>query len=238
MNYKVAAFRSYIWRAFTHCSSRSYFRKKKQHEQEPKWDDIRTYPYHRKTKETLFSALKIYGSTGKLLNSIESLYSRSLTAVRVDGVTGKWFDVNTGVRQGCKLSPLLFLIYMDKIVKDSKFIADVRVGEANISSLLYADDMVLISKSFHSLQCNLDQLTRTCEEYGMRINVEKSKSMVVGRKPVQTKCVVEGKELEQVPDFSYLGTVISGDGKLDGDLDNRICKAVKVCSQLYKAIFN
>ncbi|MBJ5686642.1 hypothetical protein JGH00_22840, partial [Salmonella enterica subsp. enterica serovar London] len=109
-----------------------------------------------------------------------SLYSRSLIAVRVDGVTVMWFDVNTGVRQGCKLSPLLFLIYMDKIVKDSKFIADVRVGEAKISSLLHADDMVLISKSTHSLQHNLDLLTRTCEEYGMRINVEKSKSMDVG----------------------------------------------------------
>ncbi|MBJ3756095.1 reverse transcriptase family protein, partial [Salmonella enterica subsp. enterica serovar Derby] len=140
----------------------------------------------------------------------------------MDGVTGKWFDVNTGVRQGCKLSPLMFLIYMDKIVKDSKFIADVRVGEAKIWSLLYADDLVLISKSSHSLQHNLDQLTRTCEAYGMKINVEKSKSMVVGRKPVQTKCVVEGKELEQVPDFSYLGTIISGNVKLDRELDNRI----------------
>ncbi|MBJ5486881.1 hypothetical protein JGG36_24130 [Salmonella enterica subsp. enterica serovar Meleagridis] len=79
-----------------------------------------------------------------------------------------------------QIVPLLFLIYMDKIVRYSKFIADVRVGEAKISSLLYADDMVLISKSSHSLQCNLDQLTTNCEEYGMRINAEKSKSMVVG----------------------------------------------------------
>ncbi|MBJ5695552.1 hypothetical protein JGG83_23150 [Salmonella enterica subsp. enterica serovar Derby] len=69
------------------------------------------------------------------------------------------------------MSPLLFLIYTDKIVKDSEFIADVRVGEAKISSLLYADDMVLISKSTHSLQHNLDHLTRICEENGMGINV-------------------------------------------------------------------
>ncbi|MBJ5561246.1 hypothetical protein JGG76_24365 [Salmonella enterica subsp. enterica serovar Derby] len=107
-----------------------------------------------------------------------------------------------------------------KIVKDSEFVDDVRVEDAKMSSYYYADDMVLISKSFHSLHCNLDQLTRTCEEYGMRINVEKSKSMVVGRKPMQTKCVAEGKELEQVHDCSYLGTVISGNGKLDRELDN------------------
>ncbi|MBJ5547111.1 hypothetical protein JGG71_23185, partial [Salmonella enterica subsp. enterica serovar Derby] len=56
--------------------------------------------------------------------------------------------------------------------------------------LLYGDDMVLVSKSSHSLQCNLDQLIRTCEEYGMRINVEKSKSMVVGRKPVYLTLVI------------------------------------------------
>ncbi|MBJ5664446.1 hypothetical protein JGG94_23050 [Salmonella enterica subsp. enterica serovar Infantis] len=72
----------------------------------------------------------------------------------------------------------------------------------------------------------------------MSINVDKSKSMVVGPRPVQTKCVVEGKEFEQVPDFSYLGTVISGNGKPDRELDNRICKAGKVCRQLYKTVFS
>ncbi|MBJ5584741.1 hypothetical protein JGG81_25410 [Salmonella enterica subsp. enterica serovar Typhimurium] len=81
--------------------------------------------FDRVPRSKLFNVLKSNGITGKLLNSVESLYSRSLTGVRVDGVTGKWFDVNTGVRQGCKLSPLLFLIYMDKTFKDREFIPDV-----------------------------------------------------------------------------------------------------------------
>lgn len=53
--------------------------------------------FDRAPRNKLFSVLKIYGVTGKLLNSAESLYSRSLTVARVDGVTSKWFDVNTGV---------------------------------------------------------------------------------------------------------------------------------------------
>lgn len=69
--------------------------------------------------------------------------------------------------------------------------------------------------STHSLQHHLHKLTRTCEENGTSINVEKSKSAVVGRKPVQTDCVVQGKELQQVFDFSYSGTVIRQGGKLD-----------------------
>lgn len=67
---------------------------------------------------------------------------------------------------------------MDKTVRDREFVADVKV--LKISCLLYVDDMVLISYSTRSLQHNLDQSTRTCEEYGMRINGEKTKIMVVG----------------------------------------------------------
>lgn len=58
------------------------------------------------TRNKLFSVLKK-----------KSLYSNSLTTARVHGVTGKRSEFNKGVQQGCKLSPLLFLNYMDKIVK-------------------------------------------------------------------------------------------------------------------------
>ncbi|MBJ5565824.1 hypothetical protein JGG61_23600 [Salmonella enterica subsp. enterica serovar London] len=53
--------------------------------------------FHRVPRSKLFNMLKSYGITGKLLNSVESLYSSSLTAIRVDGVTGKCSDVDSCV---------------------------------------------------------------------------------------------------------------------------------------------
>lgn len=70
--------------------------------------------------------LRSHGVTSKLRNLVQSLYSRIATTVRAADITGKWFEVNTGMRQRCKLFPLLFLLYMNKIVKDCGFVADVR----------------------------------------------------------------------------------------------------------------
>ena len=72
---------------------------------------------------------------------------------------------------------------------------------------MYADDLVLISRNAKNLQHNLDQLSRTCEEFGMKVNVDKSKTMVLGRNCVRVEFEVQGKVLEQVPDFNYLGSV-------------------------------
>ena len=69
---------------------------------------------------------------------------------------------------------------MDKIIKNCKLVEDVKVGDCLLSSLLYADDLVLISRNAKNLQHNLDQLSRTCEEFGMKVNVDKLKTMVLG----------------------------------------------------------
>ena len=61
--------------------------------------------FDRVPRSRLFSVLESFGVTAKLLSAVKSLYSKSLSAVRVDGVTGNWFEVNTGVRQGCRFIP-------------------------------------------------------------------------------------------------------------------------------------
>ena len=82
--------------------------------------------------------------------------------------------------KGVGLSPLLFVVYMDKITMNCKLVEDVKVGDCLLSSLLYADDLVHISRNAKNLQYNSDQLSRTCEEFGMKVNVDKSKTMVLG----------------------------------------------------------
>ena len=143
----------------------------------------------------------------------------------------------SGVHQGFKLSPLLFVIYKDKLVKDCKFVSDVKVKDYSLRSLLYADDLVLISRSANGLQHNLERLSRTCDEFGMKINLEKTKAMVISKKQKPINCLVEGRILKQVSNFNYLGVIIDESGRLDKELDNRIRRAGKVSSQLHKAIF-
>ena len=86
-----------------------------------------------------------YGIDGQLLNAIKSLYMHSEVSVRVNSATTKPFRVSVGLRKFCSLSPILFLMYMDRIVKKSESCGGVKSGECTVQRLLFADDLVLYS---------------------------------------------------------------------------------------------
>ncbi|XP_072025406.1 uncharacterized protein [Amphiura filiformis] len=96
--------------------------------------------FDRVDREQLWAVMEGYGIRGQLLDNVRALYKDSKCMVRTRSGQSKWFPVTSGVRQGCVLSPLLFLIYMDKIAKE----ANPTSGE--IIDLLFADDQSLIHK--------------------------------------------------------------------------------------------
>ena len=71
-------------------------------------------------RDKLWAVLVQYGIGGQLLTAIKSLYMHCEVCVRVNSATTKPFSVSVGLRQGCSLSPILFLIYMDRIVEKRK----------------------------------------------------------------------------------------------------------------------
>ena len=83
-------------------------------------------------RDKLWGVLLQYGIDGQLLNAIKSLYMHSEVCVRVNSATTKPFRVSVGLRQGCSLSPILFLIYMDRIVKKSDSCGGVKIGECTV----------------------------------------------------------------------------------------------------------
>ncbi|KAK5904105.1 hypothetical protein CesoFtcFv8_005702 [Champsocephalus esox] len=76
--------------------------------------------YDRVPRELLWEVLREYGVRGPLLRAIQSLYSQSESCVRVLGSKSDPFPVRVGLRQGCALSPILFVIYMDRISRHSR----------------------------------------------------------------------------------------------------------------------
>ena len=91
----------------------------------------------------------------KLLNAVQSFYVDSWACVRVGNDVSEWFPVNAGLRQGCVMSPWLFNVYMDGVVR----VVNVRVlgkglvllrangGRFEINQLLFADDTALVADS-------------------------------------------------------------------------------------------
>ena len=124
--------------------------------------------------------------------------------------------IGRGVRQWCLLSPQLFNIYAEAIMKESmEGVEDrVLVGGHLVQAVRFADDQAMIASSVNGLQNIMTKLNDTVKEFKMRINEKKTKVMKIGRgEAEEVKIPINGNELEQVHQFKYLGTLITEDGR-------------------------
>lgn len=188
----------------------------------------------------IWATLEKLEVTPKLIQAIKSLYKNIKAKVRLNGQTSEEFRLEKGIKQGDSLSPLLFIIYMDNIHKKCK--RDLRkatLGYHNLSpirteDLIYADDIIIMATSVNQLSSNINIWKKTLEENGMTLNLDKSKTLCVSKdgEEERIRIQLDGKELEQVRKYEYLGTTISMDGRIDEEIKNRISKANKIYYQI------
>ena len=102
--------------------------------------------YDRVDRQMLWQVLESYGVGGRLGRAVRSQYERCQACVRVLRQNSDWFGVEQGVRQGCVMSPWLFNLYMDNIVREArqKFVGGVQMEETVVQLLLFADDLMLV----------------------------------------------------------------------------------------------
>uniref|UniRef100_A0AAQ4PNU2 Reverse transcriptase domain-containing protein n=1 Tax=Gasterosteus aculeatus aculeatus TaxID=481459 RepID=A0AAQ4PNU2_GASAC len=192
--------------------------------------------YDRVPREKLWEVLREYGVRGSLLGAIRSLYAQSESCVRVLGSKSKAFPVGVGLRQGCALSPILFVVFMDRISRCSRGEEGLQFGGLRISSLLFADDVVLMASSVCDLQLSLERFAVECEAVGMRISTSKSEAMVLSRKPMDCLLQVGNVSLPQVKKFKYLGVLFTSEGKMECEFSQRMGAAGAVLHSLYHTV--
>ena len=141
--------------------------------------------------------MREYGVDGQLLRAIKSFYCRPEVCVRVNGKQSKPFHVGVGLRQGCVLSPLLFIVYMNWIDKCSQADECATIGNCKISRLLFADDLVLLSSTESGLQRALNSFADACNTAGMKISTAKTEVLHLSRNPDQCVLQVNGATLKK-----------------------------------------
>ena len=126
--------------------------------------------YDRLLRDKLWRVLQECSTDGHLLMAIKSLYCQPEVCVRVNGKQPKSFHVGVGLRQGCVLSLLLFIIYMNWMDKLRRTDECVTIGRYKISRLLFADDLVLLAFSESGLQHALNGFAAACDIAEMKIS--------------------------------------------------------------------
>ena len=155
---------------------------------------------------------------------ITNLYWEQTASVRVEQDMSQEVDIRKGVRHGCVLSPTLFNLYTETIFRHISNVKGVTVGGRNINNLRYADDTVLLAENEKDLQELRTIIQNKSAEFGLNMNVKKTKVMVISSKDMvlTAQISLDGVILEQVKQFTYLGHLITDDGYCDAEIRRRI----------------
>ncbi|XP_071151601.1 uncharacterized protein [Mytilus edulis] len=125
----------------------------------------------------------------------------------------EWFNVDTGLKQGCILSSVMFNIYINTLIDDINALdIGINIDDEKIAILLYADDMVLMAENENDLQKMLDILNNWCITNGLNVNINKSKIMHCRNPSVpRTECnfTIGTNTMECVSNYQYLGLLLT-----------------------------
>ena len=111
------------------------------------------------------------------------MYARQEATVRTGHETTGWFQIGKGVHQGCILSPCLFNLYAEYIMRNAgldEAQSGIRIARRNINSLRYADDTTVMTESEEELKSLLIKVKEKSEKVGLKLNIQKTKIMASG----------------------------------------------------------
>ena len=167
------------------------------------------------------------------------MYSHTSVSVQISNKLSPFFESKIGVRQGDNLSPTLFNIYVNEIPKlFDQSCSPASFGDMKLSSLLYADDLVLISETNEGIQRAMDRLGDFCSKWCLTINTQKSKLLCINK----TYCKAPPSlylgcaSLSLVSSYKYLGLEVSDDGKTDIMVKDLYHRALKVFFKLTRSL--
>ena len=151
----------------------------------------------------LWKILKEMGIPDHFACLLRNLYAGQEATVRIGHETTDWFQIGKGVRQGCILSPCLFSLYTEYIMRNTgleETQAGIKIAGRNINNLRYADDTTLMAESEEERKSLLMKVKVESEKVGLKLNIQKMKIMASG--PI-TSWEIDGETVETVSDCIF-----------------------------------
>ena len=166
----------------------------------------------------MWKILKEMGIPALLICLLRNLYASQEATVRIGHGTTDWFQIGKGVCQGCILSPCLFNLHAEYIMRKAgldEAQAGIKVAQRNIYNFRYADDTTLMAESEEELKSLLMKVKEESEKVGLKLNIQKMKIMTYG--PI-TSWQRDGETMGTVTDFIFLGSKITASGNCSHEI--------------------
>ena len=184
-------------------------------------------------RESLWKILRHYGIPLKLVNIIKMLYDNFRSQVICNTELTDPFTVNTGVKQGCILSPFLFLLgidwIMENVTKEKRGIQ--WTFTSSLEDLDFADDIALLSHRHQDMQSKTTLFSDTAGKIGLKASTKKTKHMRMNSR-TNAPIRMQNEDIEEVNEFTYLGSKMSTDGDTENEIKTRITKASQAFASL------
>ena len=172
------------------------------------------------------------GNTSHLICLLRNLYAGQEATVRTGHGTTDWFQIGKGVCQGCILSLCLFNLYAEYIMRNTgleETQTGIKIARRNINNLRYADDTTLMAESEEELKSLLMKVKEESKKVGLKLNIQQTRIMASG--PI-TSWEIDGKTVETMADFIFLGSKITADGDCSHELKRCLLLGRKVMTNL------
>ena len=174
----------------------------------------------------LWKILQEMGIPDHLTCLLRNLYAGHEAIVKTGHGTD-WFQIGKEVRQGCILSPCLFNLYAEYIMRNAgleEARPGIKFAGRNLSNFRYSDDTTFMAES-EELKSLLMKVKEESEKVGVKLNIQKTKIMASG--PI-TSWQIDGQTVETVADFIFLGSKIMADGNCSHEIQRRLLLGRKV----------
>ncbi|CAJ1057678.1 hypothetical protein Bbelb_159660 [Xyrichtys novacula] len=181
-------------------------------------------------QESLWHTIQLYCIPPKYVKIIRALYHNSTCRVKTTNGKTNDFNIVTGVRQGCILSPLLFITVIDFVMRKTVIGANhsIKWGGGRLADLDFADDLALFSHTHVALKELTNNLHEQGAKVGLRISQEKTKAMTIAQHQHLPPLTIGEQDIEYIKNFTYLGSNVSNTGHVEKDVQTRIGKAARV----------
>ena len=161
----------------------------------------------------------------KLINLVKACYSNSKALVQIGKGRTEEFEIRTGLRQGCLLSPILFNLVLEKVKRSiGQRQGGIVIGGISIGSLEYADDVDIIRERVEQVLEMYNVYKEEAKRVGLVINENKTKVMKMTREEngqiQQNNAVING--IEKVSEFKYLGSCLTSNNDIKKEITERI----------------